>query len=141
MRRSTHTLYCDETGSTGSRFLDPAQPTFAEGGWFIAHEHRSAAAAAIVEIEKEYSARGAELKGAKLVGTQRGQAMVREVCETLGKQWAVPFIYIVEKRYAVSSKIVETFFDPYYNPRIPNSDAWDPPKRQADAEFFYKNGG
>jgi hypothetical protein len=30
-----HTLYCDETGSTGSRFLDAEQPTFIEGGWFV----------------------------------------------------------------------------------------------------------
>jgi uncharacterized protein DUF3800 len=141
MSYSTHTLYCDETGSTGSRFLDPAQPTFAEGGWFIAHEHQQGATDAIIEIEGRYKSGAAELKGASLVKTARGQSMMREVCETLGKLWAVPYIYVVEKRYAVCSKIVETFFDPLYNPRIPNSDTWDPPKRQAEAQFFYDNGG
>ncbi len=139
--QSTHTLYCDETGSTGSRFLDPAQPTFAEGGWFIAHEHRRATMDAIVQIEKRYKSGATELKGASLAKSPRGQAMMREVCETLGKLRAVAYIYVVEKRYAVCSKIVETFFDPLYNPRIPNSDTWDPPKRQSDAQFFYENGG
>jgi hypothetical protein len=65
---------------------------------------------------------------------------MRQVCEAVGAAGGIPYIYVVEKRYAVCSKIVETFFDPLYNPRIPNSDTWDPPKRQAEAQFFYENG-
>ncbi len=122
MRQSTHALYCDETGSTGSRFLDPAQPTFGEGGWFVAHEYRQRAVDAVVQIESSHRPRATELKGADLVKTRRGQALMREVCEAVGAAGGVPYIYVVEKRYAVGSKIVETFFDPVYNPAIPNSD-------------------
>jgi hypothetical protein len=55
-----YTLYCDETGSTGSRFLDPAQPTFGEGGWFIAHQHRPVAVNAIAQIENSQQPRATE---------------------------------------------------------------------------------
>src|SRR5258706_11705664 len=136
-RRSTHTLFCDETGSTGSRFLDPIQPFFAEGGWFIAHEHKSRAMDAILEVERKFKFGAKELKGSDLVKKPKGQKLMREICEVVGKNGGVPFIYAVEKRYAVCSKIVETFFDPVYNPKIPNSDTWNPEKRQSDAQFFY----
>ncbi|HTE92196.1 MAG TPA: DUF3800 domain-containing protein [Bradyrhizobium sp.] len=141
MPRSTHSLFCDETGSTGSRFLDPQQPVFAEGGWFIAHAHKSAAMDAIVNIEKSYGFGATEPKGADLVKKPKGQALIREVCEKMGEVGGVPYIYVAEKRYAVCSKIVETLLDPLYNPAIPNSDTWDPEKRQTEAQFFYENGG
>src|SRR6185295_4379625 len=49
----------------------------------------------------------------------------------------VPYIYAVEKRYAVCSKIVETFFDPAFNSKIPVFDISDPEKRQNESQFFY----
>src|SRR5437867_4229959 len=123
-----HTLYCDETGSTGNRLLDPAQPTFAEGGWFIDHESRDVAQDAVVQIEKRYRPGATELKGANLVKNLRGQRMVREVCEALGKNGAVPYAYVVEKLYSVCGMIVDTFFDPQYNSAISNEETWAPQK-------------
>jgi hypothetical protein len=114
---------------------------YAEGGWFIAHKHKAAAENAILQIENKFSFGASELKGANLVRHAKGQAMLREVCEAVGKKGGIPYIYTVEKRYFVCSKIVETFFDSYYNPRIPTSDHWDPEKRQAEAQFFYEHGG
>ncbi len=67
--------------------------------------------------------------------------MMREVCEMLGRRHAVPYVYAVEKRYAVCAKFVDTVFDPLYNPKISFADLSDPPKRQHDAEFFYREGG
>jgi Protein of unknown function (DUF3800) len=130
-------LFCDETGSTGSRFLDPAQPHYAEGGWFISNLQRDSAAKAVLDAENRFSASAKELKGAELVRKPRGQAFLRHVCEGVGRAGGLPFIIIVEKRYAVCSRIVETFLDPDYNPEIPVSETWDPEKRQADAELFY----
>ena len=95
---------------------------------------------AILEIEMKFKFGAKELKGSDLVKKPKGQKLMREVCEVVGKNGGVPFIYAVEKRYAVCSKIVETFFDPAYNPKIPNSDTWNPVKRQSDAQFFYSTG-
>ena len=136
-----HTLYCDETGSTGSRFLDPDQPTFIEGGWFVSNDERDGARGAIVNLEQEFSRQATELKGATLVKSSRGQALIRTVCETIGKMYGVPYVYAVEKRYAVCATIVDTFLDCAYNANVPTSDLWDPEKRQAEAQFFYDTGG
>ncbi len=137
MTKATHSLFCDETGNTGSRFLDPAQPIYAEGGWFIAHKHVDAVANAVVAAERTLGASATERKGAELVRRPGGQAFLRQVCEAAGMAGAVPFIIVVEKRYAVCTKIVETFLDPDYNPQVAVSETWDPAKRQADAEMFY----
>lgn len=136
-----HTLYCDETGSTGSRFLDADQPTFIEGGWFVGNHYRDAARAAIIQLEKEFGSHTTELKGGTLVKSSRGQALIRAVCETMGQMHGIPYVYAVEKRYAVCAAVVDTFFDSAYNPMIPMSDLWDPEKRQAEAQFFYETGG
>lgn len=141
MPRASHTLYCDETGNTGSRFLDLAQPMYAEGGWFIANSNKQKAADAVLRIEQKFNFGATELKGADLVKRTRGQAMLREVTEAVGKHGGIPYAYVVEKRYAVCSKIVETFFDPEYNPTVPNADTWNPQKRQEDAQFFYEHDG
>lgn len=138
---ASHTLYCDETGNTGSRFLDPDQPVFAEGGWFIAKHRRAGAGDAIEKLERKFNAGTNELKGAKLAKTTKGQALIRAVCEAVGREGGIPFLYIVEKRYFVCSKIVETFFDPFYNPAIGTAETWQPERRQSDAQFFYDNGG
>jgi hypothetical protein len=29
------TVFCDETGNSGTRFFSPDQPAYAEGGWFV----------------------------------------------------------------------------------------------------------
>jgi hypothetical protein len=103
---------------TGSRFLDPEQPHYAEGGWFISNSHTVRVAKAILAEENLFAPSAKELKGAELVRKARGQAFLRQVCEDVGKTGGLPFIIIVEKRYAVCSKIVETFLDPDYNPQI-----------------------
>jgi hypothetical protein len=59
----------------------------------------------------------------------------------MGKTHGVPYVYAVEKRYAVCAALVDTFFDSKYNPMIPTSDLWDPEKRQTEAQFFYETGG
>src|ERR1039457_5131312 len=127
---SSHSLFCDETGNTGKRFLDPAQPVFAEGGWFIAHKDRPRAMNAIEEVERKYTSGARELKGAELIKKGKGQSLMRNVCESVGRNGGVPFIHVVEKRYAVCTKIVETYFDSDYNPTIATGELWDPARRQ-----------
>ena len=50
---------------------------------------------------------------------------------------AVPFVYLIEKRYFVCAKAVESYFDPVYNAAIDARETWSPEVRQARAEKFY----
>lgn len=52
--RTSHTLFCDETGNSGSNYYYPDQPIYAEGGWLVAHDQRENLDAAILEIERRY---------------------------------------------------------------------------------------
>ena len=48
------TVFCDETGNSGSRFFSPEQPVYAEGGWYVREDQRAGLERAIVELEKDY---------------------------------------------------------------------------------------
>jgi hypothetical protein len=130
-----YTLFCDETGNSGSRFFQPEQPFYIEGGWIVANEDRAAATAAFLALEKlaKYTPK---TKGSSLKKSAPGRAHLRAVCEMMTKH-AAPYISIVEKRYAVCAKAVETYFDAAYNEAIHHQELWDPDARQARAEVFY----
>jgi hypothetical protein len=64
---TTRTLFCDETGSTGSRFFDLEQPVYVEGGWFVARKNVSRVAQAAVAAEQAQSLTFASLRFPDLV--------------------------------------------------------------------------
>lgn len=53
----------------------------------------------------------------------------------------VPKVSLVEKKYMVSGKVVETFLDPLYNSKVPYADQWDLKKRQDIASIFHNANG
>ena len=55
-------LYLDESGNTGTNFLDDAQPIYALAGWVVPEELREAAQRVIVESCSSIAT--PELKGA-----------------------------------------------------------------------------
>ena len=89
--RTTHTFFCDETGSTGAQLHSKEQPMFADGGWIVAHEDCSSAMRLIEQLEAQSGCQGTELKGSKLVKHARGQALLRKASDQMG-QFAVPSI-------------------------------------------------
>lgn len=132
---SDYIFYCDETGNSGSRFYFPDQPIYAEGGWIVPEHERSALMSRIAAMEAE-AGYTPKTKGTSLKKSPTGRAYMRKVCEECAKH-AIPFIYLVEKRYAVCAKAVETYFDSQYNPSVPHQEGWDPEKRQVRAQMFY----
>ncbi len=132
---TTHTLFCDETGNSGSNFNDPAQPLYIEGGWFVAHEKRAALEAVFAEIERSFNF-GPKTKGTNLKGSPRGQKCLAAALDAVSRD-ATPFFYLVEKRYFVCAKAVETFFDPYYNPAVDPVETFDPRIRKERADILY----
>ena len=110
---------------------------FADGGWIVAHEDRSSAMRLIEQLEAQSRCQGTELKGSNLVRHARGQALLRKASDEMGKI-AVPSIYIVEKRFSLCGKLVDTFFDPAFNPAIPWAERSNPDLLQSEAQVFYE---
>jgi hypothetical protein len=129
-------LYCDESGNTGRNFADRAQPVFIEAGWYVRHAESRALAEKIEELEKRSAYTKAEVKGNKLLKSGKGRGFLRAVSEMMG-QSAIPYFYLVEKRYAICAKMVESLFDPSYNSAVRNEELWDPEARQGLAQNFY----
>jgi hypothetical protein len=129
-------FFCDETGNSGSRFYHPEQPLYIEGGWIVRPEERQKVTDAVLALEKaaKYTER---TKGTSLKKSAPGRAYMRQVCEVMAQN-AAPFISIVEKRFAVCAKAVETYYDSEYNPAVKSQELWNPEERQKRAEVFYK---
>ncbi|MFQ5847352.1 MAG: DUF3800 domain-containing protein [Candidatus Methylomirabilales bacterium] len=134
------TLFLDETGNTGPNLLDPAQPVFIEGGWWVSNEKRWDAKVRVGNLERKYGFSTSEVKGSQLIKHTHGKQFIRAVCSAVGQAGCIPFMYVAEKRYSACCRIVDTFFDPAYNPRIPNEETWDPELRQEQAQVFYDAG-
>jgi len=130
--------YFDESGNSGSRFLDYQQPTYIEGGWAVEKNNIQEISNVITEIENSYPFKIEELKGKKLVKHRRGQELILKMIHEIGQNGGIPILHICEKKYMVCGKIVETFFDPLYNSKISYADQWNLEKRQEIAQFFYE---
>ncbi|MBV6419370.1 MAG: hypothetical protein DAHOPDDO_00586 [Ignavibacteriaceae bacterium] len=131
------TLYIDEAGNTGSRYLDINQPFFILGGWLIENSKLAQLSNAIEDLEKKYSSTGHELKGKNLVKHLRGQEFILNVNRKVASFAGMPLMFIVEKRYMICAKIVETFLDPYYNKLVENKELLDLDGRQNTAQEVY----
>lgn len=136
MNNEAHTLFCDESGNSGSKFYDLAQPFFAVGGWILQDSLIDASRSLILSEEKKHGYTP-QTKGNSLNNSSRGLSYCRDIYHSLGQLGAIPYLYIAEKRYAVCAKIVETLLDPAYNPNIEPSETADPERRQTDAQCFY----
>ena len=133
--RTSHTLFCDETGNSGSNYFYPDQPIYAEGGWLVAHDQRETLDTAILEVERSYGFTP-KTKGTRLKDSARGQEYIATVLGAVSRR-ATPFFYLVEKRYWICAKAVGTFFDPNYNPTIDPMETFDPRMNKLRADLLY----
>lgn len=102
------TVFCDETGNSGSRFFSPEQPVFAEGGWYVRNDLRAELEAAVLELEKEHGFKP-QSKGTRMKDSPAGQRYLAAVLERISQQ-GTPFFYLVEKRYFICARAVWTYF-------------------------------
>ncbi|MCZ9873388.1 DUF3800 domain-containing protein [Brachyspira hyodysenteriae] len=107
-------LYIDESGNTHTNWADNSQPYFIYGGWLIESSKK-------YEIESycnnlNISKSKGELKSSSIFKHNKNYSIfIKIFSDMICKYNAIPFFNICNKRYLVSSYIVETFFDPYYN--------------------------
>jgi Protein of unknown function (DUF3800) len=104
---STRTIYFDESGFTGYNLLDPAQPIF------------SVASADIDELRAQKILResfpkyqGAEFKFSNIWGSKSRTGLLK-FAGYLSPFEDQAFVYIVDKRFAVLTKIVDILIEPY----------------------------
>ncbi len=108
-------VYCDESGNTGDNLWDSTQPFFVQAGWII-WPHLEARARSVIDQAKDSLPQGAqELHATRLLRSRKGRAIISGVLSDLLEVPCLPIFAIVEKRFMVAAKVVETFLDPYYN--------------------------
>jgi hypothetical protein len=106
-------LYCDESGDSGSNYVDAAQPVHVHAGWLVpastARDFREAC-----DRLREAAAQR-EAKGGTLGKHPRRRAAAVEFIGRALRAGASPVFIIVEKRFCIVAKMVEAFADPFYN--------------------------
>ncbi|NNU96414.1 DUF3800 domain-containing protein [Anoxybacillus sp. EFIL] len=112
-----YTFFIDESGNTGTDWLNKDQPFFVYGGWLIPNEKIDNVNAYISEfIKKEQSG---ELKSNKILKRNDGYKIINEIFNSMVCKFsALPIFVVVDKEFMVAAKIVETFFDCAYNPNV-----------------------
>lgn len=130
-----YTVFCDETGNSGSRYFSPEQPVYAEGGWFVPNGKITELEAAVLELELDHGY-VPQSKGTRLKDSREGREYMAAVLERVAGS-AIPFFYLVEKKYFICAKAVGTFFDPNFNPLVNPEEATHPDIRKLRAELLY----
>ena len=132
----TFVLYCDESGNTGANFLDRDQPIFVLGGWFFERNESYRANSLIEKLKRENFQQAKELKGSRLLKSEKGRKFCVETIEKLFDLGGVPFNIVVDKRYLVYAKLVDWFLDPEYNSKLTMSFLWDNNLRKNIADIL-----
>jgi len=110
-------FYIDESGNTGSNWLDFSQPYFVYGGWLIREDVKIAAEDYLKTLLKNTQA--AELKSKNFFKKKNASANFYDHFKNLTFEfYSIPYFVIVDKKFMVAAKIVETFFDCEYNPAV-----------------------
>ena len=105
-------LYFDESGNTGTNFMDINQPYFVYGGWLV-ESHMVNVLNKEIDIVFSYS-------NAKEIKSKEGLKYdkCKELFHMMYEKGARPVFGVVDKKYMIAAKIVETFFDYMYNPNV-----------------------
>ena len=129
-------LYLDESGNTGANWCDCNQPVFVYGGWLILDNNSELVTKKIKDIFR--FSKAVELKSRNII--KRKRTYFYNMLEWFWRdEVALPVFCVVDKKYMISAKIVETFFDPAYNSQISNKLSYDSKTKKALASFIYSN--
>jgi len=134
----TYTIYCDESGNTGSNYLDPHQPIYVLAGWWVRPDSERKAENTVIAHLGSASGIEKETKGSRLVRHLKGQRAILTLFRELGALGCVPMFVLAEKRYCVAAKMVETFLDPYYNPLLKQEFTANAETKQDLADILYE---
>lgn len=103
----TRTIYCDESGFTGYNLLDAAQPIFVVASAAIEEQR---AAEILAEAFPGYQ--GPEFKFKNIWNGKHRAGLLRFVADLAAFE-DLAFIYMIDKPFAVLTKIVDFLIEPY----------------------------
>ncbi len=127
-------IYFDESGNTGTNWLDENQPYFVYGGWLIEDCNLDSA---IECLHNSFSSSQANEIKAKNILKRQHNTFYNWYNDMTKK--AIPVFIIADKHFMIAAKIVETFFDCAYNPNIKNNFNWQFDLKRMLAEVINKN--
>jgi hypothetical protein len=128
-------FFCDESGQTGSNYLDVTQPFYILGGWLKPDNIDDEK----LKKELDIIRRGNEIKSSKLVKNPKGRDTLLKLINLATSYNLIPVYCIVEKRFAISARMVDELLDPEYNKLVPYSityDEWDISKYDLAIMFY-----
>lgn len=131
------TFFCDESGSTGTNWLDPEQPYFVYGGWLVENNALSVIEKNLKELLKEYPSN--EVKATKFFSKRNSWKLFDEITESFFENKSIPFFVILDKCLMVALKIVETVFDSAYNSALKPSITWDVNLKKMIGEIIFRD--
>lgn len=112
-----YNFYIDESGNTGTDWLNPTQPYFVYGGWLIDTSDVSNAENYLRSISSTMQSK--ELKSRNIFKQKNGEEIFYQLFDKMCFSFnALPIFRFIDKKFMISAKIVETFFDPAYNPFV-----------------------
>ncbi|MEI2443880.1 SEC-C metal-binding domain-containing protein [Priestia megaterium] len=127
--KDKYTIFCDESGNSGSNYLDLEQPFYIIAGWIVPDKNINK----ISKIRDCAEALGVEgeLHGTKLIKRKKAQNEFQKLFNILCNEIeCIPTFIIAEKKYCIAAKIIETILDPYYNDEVDNSYTYDNLKKK-----------
>ena len=128
-------LYFDESGNTGTNFIDTRQPYFVYGGWLIEKEKTIQIQEVIKQVYQCSKAK--ELKSKKVAADRiKLKKMFDLLIFEIG---AIPVFGVADKKYMIAAKIVETFFDHMYNHNVNGYLTYKSDLKKALADNIYTN--
>lgn len=109
-------IHIDESGNTGTNWLDNDQRYFVYGGWIIEDKQKEKVNSLYNEWKSKRQ-KASEFKSNRIFKSAKGRKEIEEVIYTLIKdRLASPCFIVMEKRFMMAAKVIETFFDAEYNP-------------------------
>lgn len=109
------TIYVDESGNDGPNYLNPETPFYVLAGWVVPNKNIVDATVLMEGLRISHVQGNPDLKFRML---KRKPWVITQCVTELGRIGLVPMYVLAEKKFCVAGKIVETFMDPRFNPRL-----------------------
>ncbi|MDI6563711.1 MULTISPECIES: DUF3800 domain-containing protein [Bacillus] len=131
-------VYCDESGNSGKNFLDSGQPMYVLAGIMVERNQSYRLRNRIIEFRKECYPDQEEIKGSYILKNTKGQKNANILINSIF-ELGIPFFSIVEKKFMLALKMVETFLDPEYNKSLVTSFTWMNDTKKRIGQIFYNS--
>lgn len=129
-------VFFDESGNTGTNWLNNSQPFYVYGGWIIDES--------VIEFAEEqfkliFSFSNATEIKSKTILEKNKQKFYEFMNCFIHRVKAIPVFGIADKKYMIAAKITETFFDHEYNPNVNGYLTYRSELKKALADSIFEN--